>query len=59
MKRDKMKWYKSSEKVIEFVKFLVDANIINDKQKLSNYFSNLENCNKAYAIYEKKIKPGI
>lgn len=51
-----MKWFENKTEVIEFAKFLVDTDIVSNQQKLSHYFNNPENCDKAHNLYEKKIK---
>ena len=53
------KWYTSNETILDFVKFLVDTELISTEQELTHFVNNIQDYDAAYTIYAKEIKGEI
>lgn len=54
-----MIWYENDIELLEFLKFLVDAGIINTEKKLKHYSKNPVDYTEAYNIYVNEVRGRI
>lgn len=53
------RWYEDDEKLLDFLKFLVDTGLISTEQELLHFAKNSDSYTQAYDIYAKEIKGEI